>query len=56
MQVFYFTKLGELVGNILLRCLFMNIGDQDDPTLHSCASYQLRYDGKAFTVKHMGEG
>lgn len=37
MQVFYFTKFSELVRNILLRCLFMNVGDQDDPTFYSCA-------------------
>lgn len=37
MQVFDLTKLGKLVGNIFLRCLFVYIGDQDDPPLNSCA-------------------
>lgn len=37
MQVFYFTKLGKLVGDILFGCLFMHVCDQDDPAFDSCA-------------------
>jgi hypothetical protein len=37
MKVFYLAELCKLVGNIFLRCLFVYIGDQDDPSFNSCA-------------------
>lgn len=35
-EVFNFAEFGKLVRDIFLSCLFVNVGDQDDPPLYSC--------------------
>jgi hypothetical protein len=32
-QVFYFTVIGELVGDVFLRRLLVHACDEDDPSL-----------------------
>lgn len=55
MEIFDLTKLGKLIGDVFLGCLFVYIGDQDNPTLDSCACAKRVSewrDGKALSEAH----
>jgi hypothetical protein len=45
MEVFDLSKLCKLVRDIFLCCLFVYIGDQDDPTFNGCAIEIRKPDG-----------